>query len=138
MEIEINWKIVHPEAVLHGALLDCVTFEAYYRARKEGWMAMEATREKLVSDLKVLVTDAEELLKATANQAGEKIVTARQHIEQSLEEGKKTLAEAEDVLIDKTKEAAKAADIYVRENPWNAVGIAAGIGLVLGLLIRRS
>ena len=101
-------------------------------------MAMESTREKLVSDLKVLVTDAEELLKATANQAGEKIVTARQHIEQSLEEGKKTLAEAEDVLIDKTKEAAKAADIYVRENPWNAVGIAAGIGLVLGLLIRRS
>lgn len=101
-------------------------------------MAMEATREKLVSDLKVLVTDAEELLKATANQAGEKIVTARSHIEQSLEEGKKTLAEAEDVLIDKTKEAAKAADIYVRENPWNAVGIAAGIGLVLGLLIRRS
>jgi len=79
-----------------------------------------------------------ELLKATANQAGEKIVTARSHIEQSLEEGKKTLAEAEDVLIDKTKEAAKAADIYVRENPWNAVGIAAGIGLVLGLLIRRS
>ncbi|MEK7230108.1 MAG: DUF883 domain-containing protein, partial [Candidatus Binatota bacterium] len=53
---------------------------------------MEATREKLVSDLKVLVTDAEELLKATANQAGEKIVAARQHIEQSLEEGKKTLA----------------------------------------------
>ena len=101
-------------------------------------MAMEATREKLVSDLKVLVTDAEELLKATANQAGEKIVTARSHIEQSLEEGKKTLAEAEDVLIDKTKEAAKAADIYVRENPWNAVGIAVGIGLVLGLLIRRS
>lgn len=99
---------------------------------------MEATREKLVSDLKVLITDTEELLKATASQAGEKVATVRHRIEQSLEEGKRTLAEAEDILVDKTKEAAKAADIYVRENPWNAVGIAAGIGLVLGLLIRRS
>ena len=99
---------------------------------------MEATREKLVSDLKVLIDDAEELLKATANQAGEKVATVRQRIEQSLHEGKQSLAEAEDVLLDSGKEAAKAADIYVRENPWNAVGIAAGIGLVLGLLIRRS
>ena len=99
---------------------------------------MEATREKLVSDLKVLIDDAEELLKATANQAGEKVATVRQRIEQSLYEGKRSLAEAEDVLLDTGKEAARAADIYVRENPWNAVGIAAGIGLVLGLLIRRS
>jgi len=99
---------------------------------------MEATREKLVSDLKVLIGDAEELLKATANQAGEKVATVRQRIEQSLHEGKQSLAEAEDVLVDKSKEAAKAAEAYVRENPWNAVGIAAGVGLVLGLLIRRS
>lgn len=99
---------------------------------------MEATREKLVSDLKVLIDDAEELLKATANQAGEKVASVRQRVEQSLDEGKRSLAEAEDLLLDTSKEAAKAADAYVRENPWNAVGIAAGIGLVLGLLIRRS
>lgn len=99
---------------------------------------MEATSEKLVSDFKVLIDDAEELLKATANQAGEKVATVRQRVEQSLDEGKRSLAEAEDLLLDKSKEAAKAADAYVRENPWNAVGIAAGVGLVLGLLIRRS
>jgi len=99
---------------------------------------MEATREKLVSDLKILIGDAEELLKATANQAGEKVATVRQRIEQSLQDGKQSLAEAEDLLLDKSKETAKAADAYVRENPWNAVGIAAGVGLVLGLLIRRN
>ena len=99
---------------------------------------MEATREKLVSDLKVLIDDAEELLKATANQAGDTVATVRQRIEQSLEEGKRSLAEAEDLLLDKGKEAARTADAYVRENPWNAVGIAAGVGLVLGLLIRRN
>ena len=101
-------------------------------------MNMEVSKEKLLSDFKVLVGDAEELLKATTNQAGEKVSAARQRIEQSLEQGKRTLAEAENMLADKTKEAAKAAELYVRENPWNAVGIAAGIGLVLGLLIRRS
>ncbi|MGH7773949.1 MAG: DUF883 family protein [Candidatus Binatia bacterium] len=101
-------------------------------------MNAEVTRDKLFSDFKVLVGDAEELLKATANQAGERVAAARHRIEQSLGEGKKSLADAEGIVIDKTKEAAKAADVYVRENPWNAVGIAAGIGLILGLLLRRS
>jgi ElaB/YqjD/DUF883 family membrane-anchored ribosome-binding protein len=98
----------------------------------------EVTKDKLFSDLKVLISDAEELLKVTANQAGERVAAARHRIEQSLEEGKKSLADAEGIVIDKTKEAAKATDVYVRENPWNAVGIAAGIGLILGLLLRRS
>ena len=98
----------------------------------------EAAKEKLVGDLKSLIGDAEELLKASATQAGEKFSVARQKIEQSLVEGKKSLADAEKVLVKKSKEAADVADDYVRENPWGAVGIAAGIGLVLGLLIRRS
>jgi len=98
----------------------------------------EAAKEKLVGDLKTLIGDAEELLKASANQAGEKFSVARQKIEQSLVEGKKSLADAEKLLVKKSKEAADVADDYVRENPWGAVGVAAAIGLVLGLLIRRS
>jgi len=94
------------------------------------------SKERLVGDLRNLVTDAEELLKATASQAGEKIGVARQKIEQSLIEGKKALADAEKSLVIKSKEAADVADDYVRENPWSAVGIAAGVGLILGLLIR--
>jgi len=100
-------------------------------------MEGEATsKEKLVNDLRNLVGDAEELLRATATQAGEKIGVARQKIEQSLIEGKKALADAEKTLIAKSKECAEIADDYVRENPWTAVGVAAGVGLVLGLLIR--
>ena len=94
------------------------------------------SKDKLVGDLKNLVADAEELLKATASQAGEKVAEARQKIEQSLIEGKKALADAEKTLVKKSKEAADLADDYVRDNPWSAVGIAAGAGLVLGLLIR--
>ncbi|MSP37919.1 MAG: DUF883 domain-containing protein [Deltaproteobacteria bacterium] len=94
------------------------------------------SKDKLVGDLKNLVADAEGLLKATASQAGEKVTEARQKIEQSLIEGKKALADAEKTLVAKSKECAEIADDYVRENPWSAVGIAGGIGLVLGLLIR--
>jgi ElaB/YqjD/DUF883 family membrane-anchored ribosome-binding protein len=94
------------------------------------------TTDKLVADLRNLVADAEELLKATASQAGDKIGVARQKIEQSLVEGKKALADAEKTLVKKSKECAEIADDYVRENPWSAIGIAAAVGLALGLLIR--
>ncbi len=97
-----------------------------------------SNRERLVGDLKNLVADAEELLKATASQAGDKIGLARQKIEQSLIEGKKALADAERTFVEKSKEAADIADDYVRENPWSAIGIAAGVGLILGLLIRSK
>jgi ElaB/YqjD/DUF883 family membrane-anchored ribosome-binding protein len=93
-------------------------------------------KERLVNDLRMLVSDAEELLRATASQAGEKITVARQKIEQSLTEGKKALGDAEETLLKKSKECAEIADDYVRENPWSAVGIAAAVGLALGLLIR--
>jgi ElaB/YqjD/DUF883 family membrane-anchored ribosome-binding protein len=73
---------------------------------------------------------------ATASQAGEKITDARQKIERSLIEGKKAVADAEKTFVKKSKECAEIADDYVRENPWSAIGMAAGLGVVLGLLIR--
>jgi ElaB/YqjD/DUF883 family membrane-anchored ribosome-binding protein len=93
-------------------------------------------KERLVNDFRTLVADAEELLRVTASQAGEKIGAARQKIEQSLTEGRKALADAEKTLMARSKECAEIADDYVRENPWSAVGIAAAVGLAFGLLIR--
>lgn len=99
--------------------------------------AREVNKEKLVTDLKILVADTEELLRATASQAGEKAAAARERIQRSLAGAKVKLAETERVLVDKTREAARATDQYVHDNPWAAVGVAAGIGFVLGLLIGR-
>jgi len=95
------------------------------------------TREKLMQDVKIVISDAEELLRATASQAGEKVAAAREKVQESLHQAKVKLAEAEDVLIDKGKQAAKVTDEYVHDHPWRAVGIAAGIGLLIGLLIGR-
>ena len=97
----------------------------------------DTSKEKLVADLKVVVADAEELLRATASQAGEKVVAARERIQASLATAKVKLTDAEQVLLEKSKLAAKATDEYVRENPWQAVGAAALAGLVLGVLISR-
>ena len=100
-------------------------------------MDTAVTKDKLVQDLKIVVSDAEELLRATASQAGEKVAAVREKVQESLHRAKIKLAEAEEVLIDKGKLAARQTDEYVHDNPWKAVGIAAGIGFVIGLLIGR-
>lgn len=97
----------------------------------------QVSKQKLVADLKMLVGDTEELLRATAGQAGEKIAVARERIQSSLMVYKEKLMDAEHALIEKTKEAAHATDEYVHEHPWQAVGVAAGIGFLLGLLVSR-
>lgn len=96
-----------------------------------------ASKEKLVSDMKVVIADAEEILRATANQAGEKVGELRERITERLRDAKVRLADAEAAIVDKTKAAARATDDFVHEHPWQAVGVAAAVGLALGVLIGR-
>ncbi|HPT49133.1 MAG TPA: DUF883 family protein [Accumulibacter sp.] len=95
------------------------------------------SKQKLVSDMKGVVADAEEILRATAGVAGEKMADLRERVGERLRDAKLRLADAEAVLVDRTKAAARATDDYVHENPWRAVGVAAGIGLLLGVIIGR-
>lgn len=99
---------------------------------------MEATGEKLLSDLRALIEDAEALLGVTTSQAGDAAAAVRLRMAERVTDARRSLAEAEALLLDKGRAAVKGADAYVKENPWNAVGIAAGVGLVLELLIRRK
>ncbi len=94
-------------------------------------------KEKLVSDMKVVVSDAEEILRATDGVAGEKVGELRERIIDRLRDAKVRIADAEEMLVDRTKAAARATDDYVNDNPWRAVGIAAGIGLLVGIIIGR-
>lgn len=99
--------------------------------------AEQVTRENLVEDLRAVVADAEELLKATASQTGERIAAARAKAEESLKAAKARLAEEEVAGMAKAKAAAKATEDYVRANPWRAVGITAAVGFILGILVAR-
>lgn len=95
------------------------------------------TKDKLAADLKVVIGDAEELLRATASQAGEKVAAARARIQDSMDVAKVKLAQAGEVGVDKAKEAARYTDDFVHEHPWKAVGVVAAVGVIIGMLISR-
>jgi ElaB/YqjD/DUF883 family membrane-anchored ribosome-binding protein len=97
----------------------------------------QVTMDKLMEDLRTVIADTEELLKATANQAGARIAAARVKLEESLKVANARIAEAREAALARTRIAAKATDDYVRANPWGAVGIAAGVGFLLGVLLTR-
>jgi ElaB/YqjD/DUF883 family membrane-anchored ribosome-binding protein len=96
-----------------------------------------ANKEKLVSDLQRVISDAEELMQATAHQTEGKVVELRERITENLRSARHKLADAEEAIKEKTKEMARVTDDYVHEHPWRAIGTAAGVGLVIGLLIGR-
>ncbi len=96
-----------------------------------------AQKDRLMSDLRVVIADAEELLRTTAGDLGEGAAEARGRIQARLLQAKDNLLQLQDAAVAKAKAAGMAADDYVHENPWRAIGAAAGIGLVVGLLIGR-
>lgn len=97
----------------------------------------QVTKDKLVSDFKVVVADAEELLRMTANQAGDKVGDLRNRLQDHLATAKSKLADAEAAVVERTRAVARATDDYVHDNPWRSIGIAAGIGFIVGMLIGR-
>lgn len=94
-------------------------------------------KEKLLEDLRLMVADAEELLKATANQTGEVAAVARARIQESLKVVKSRLRAAESAVIERTRQSAKVADQYVHANPWQSIGISACAGVIVGMLVAR-
>ncbi len=96
-----------------------------------------ASKDKLMNDLRVVVADAEELLRMTADQASESAAEVRGRVQAKMNQAKADLALLQETAVAKAKAAGHATDEYVHENPWTAIGIAAGVGLVVGLLVGR-
>lgn len=96
-----------------------------------------ATVRKLKEDLRRVVADVEGLLRATAGQAGERIGEARARAEDTLRAARERLADLEVQARERAPDAAGEADRYVRDNPWQAVGIAAGVAFLLGVIVSR-
>ena len=94
-------------------------------------------KDKLMSDVRTFISDAEEVMRSTADQAGESVAEARDRVLGRLQEARAELATLQKLAVTKAKDASKATDEYVHENPWKSVGIAAGIGLILGLMVGR-
>ena len=97
----------------------------------------EASADKLMSDLRAVLEDAEALLTATAGQAGEKIQRARERATETVRVARERLADTQEEVVKRAKVAAKETDNYVRENPWQSIGIAAGVAFIIGVLVSR-
>jgi ElaB/YqjD/DUF883 family membrane-anchored ribosome-binding protein len=94
-------------------------------------------REKLAADLKTVIADAEELLAVTSGQTGEKVAALRERMAANLRTARYKLEDLEAAVRERARDAARATDDYVHEKPWQAIGMAAGVGLLVGLLIGR-
>ena len=96
-----------------------------------------ANTQKLVADLRVLMDDAEDLVKATAAQTGDKADEVRSRIQRVAAEIKPRLTRAEAALERKARASAASADDFVHERPWTVIGVAAGVALLAGILAAR-
>lgn len=97
----------------------------------------ERSRDALVKDFSDVLVEAETLLKQAAKESGEKATDLRSQVETKLRSAKLKLQELQDDAIDNAKAAARATDDYVHDNPWHAIGVAAAVGLLVGLVIGR-
>lgn len=96
-----------------------------------------AQKDKLMSDLRMVIADAEEVLRMTADEVGEGAADLRSRLQVRMNQAKADLVNLQEAALAKAKAAGHAADDFVHDNPWKSIGIAAGIGLVVGLLVSR-
>jgi ElaB/YqjD/DUF883 family membrane-anchored ribosome-binding protein len=99
---------------------------------------MDVTTDTLMQELKTVVVDAEDLLKATASQGGEQIARIRTRAEESLRVARARIKDVTQVAEAQAREAAGEVNRQVHDNPWTAVGVAAGVGVLIGLMLGRK
>ncbi|MHB1675977.1 MAG: DUF883 family protein [Sulfuriferula sp.] len=104
---------------------------------QENAIAYDASKDQLISHLKTAMADAEALIRASANQGGEALSAVRTKAEESVAIAKDKMTEIEAVLSARSRAVVTATDVYVHENPWQALSISAGLGLIIGFLISR-
>ena len=95
------------------------------------------TKDQLVSNLRRVVSVAEDLLAATAGQTDSKITELRARAKENLSMAREKLADADAVVRARARQAAAVTDEYVHDNPWSSIGAAAALGILIGVLLGR-
>lgn len=90
------------------------------------------------SDVKTLVKDAQALLTAAAALTGEKAEEMRARGMQLLDVAMGKASQVQGQAVVKGKELAHTADVYVKDNPWRTIAAAAGVGLLVGVILGRK
>ena len=94
-------------------------------------------KEQLVQDLKAVIHDTQELLRISADHVGDNAQELRERVSKRLNQAINDLQQLQTEAVEKVKAAGHATDEFVHENPWTSIGISAGLGLILGLIVSR-
>jgi len=92
---------------------------------------------RIAADFRAILADSEDLLKAAATMSGEGLAAARVKFEEKVSRAKTALADASQPMLEKSRETAAAVNVYVHDNPWSAVGVAAAAGVLVGFLAAK-
>jgi ElaB/YqjD/DUF883 family membrane-anchored ribosome-binding protein len=95
----------------------------------------DVARERLVSDVKAVLADTEEMMQAASAESKEKVATIRPRMEATLQRAKTRLREIEAAGEARARETVGQVDAYARDHPWQTAGIAAGVGAAVGALV---
>ena len=95
------------------------------------------TKEQLVANLRRVISDAEDLLAATAGQTDSKVAELRARAKENVRMAREKLADADAAVRARARVAATATDDYVHDNPWLSIGAAAALGILIGVLLGR-
>ncbi len=98
-------------------------------------MSRSFPSEKLADNFTAVLGEAEQLLNDAAQETGEKARAMRHQVEEKLAKAKICMQDLESQLADRTRACARVTDDYVHAHPWQAAGIGAAFGLILGLLL---
>ena len=95
-------------------------------------------KQQLVDDFNKVVSDTEALLRAMASVPGDKASELRASVQDNLNAAKRRVRELQGAAFEKGTAAVRATDEYVHENPWTLIGVAAAVGLIVGLVIASD
>jgi ElaB/YqjD/DUF883 family membrane-anchored ribosome-binding protein len=98
---------------------------------------LNESRQRLAEDVRAVLDDAESLLRAAREGAGEGVAEARTRLEQSLVAAREAVARIERTAVERARAAGRATDDYVHRNPWQAIAAGAAVGALLGVLLAR-
>jgi ElaB/YqjD/DUF883 family membrane-anchored ribosome-binding protein len=93
-------------------------------------------QKRLMSEVNDILTEAEHMLQTAATQTGDKATELRDLGLEKLKQAKEAMLDMQDVVVAKSKQAARVTDDYVHDHPWQSIGIAALAGVVLSLLLK--
>jgi ElaB/YqjD/DUF883 family membrane-anchored ribosome-binding protein len=96
-----------------------------------------SARSRLIDDFSAVLSEAEDMLRRAAGETGDKARDLRSQVEAKLLTAKLRLQELQGQAMDQARDAARATDDYVHDNPWQAIGVAAAVGFLVGLVISR-